>query len=111
MGAHDRLYATARWKKRRAAQLAEHPLCRFCLPAVVPATVADHVTPHRGDENAFWFGELQSLCASCHSSSKQQAEAGGRMRGCDVHGMPLDPAHPWNVGRRQGVEGGRNPQR
>jgi hypothetical protein len=24
---------------------------------------------------------------------------GPRVRGCDVHGYPLDPHHPWNKGR------------
>jgi 5-methylcytosine-specific restriction endonuclease McrA len=40
-----------------------------------PATVADHVTPHRDDHGAFWFGELQSLCKSCHDVKKQRIEA------------------------------------
>src|SRR5260370_7768422 len=46
------------------------PLCRLCLEAgrVTPATVADHVTPHRGDFTAFRLGELRSLCADCHNS-------------------------------------------
>jgi len=27
---------------------------------VVPATVADHITPHRGDERSHWEGKLQN---------------------------------------------------
>ena len=61
-------------------------------------TVADHLERHAGDYQAFWFGPLQSLCASCHSSRKQQAERVGYHYGCDVRGHPLDPNHPWNRG-------------
>jgi 5-methylcytosine-specific restriction enzyme A len=86
-----------RWRKRRALQLTEHPLCRLCMDVrgrVTAATVADHVTPHRGDPVLF-DGPLQSLCAACHSAWKQQQETTGHIRGCDVNGMPLDPNHPW----------------
>jgi 5-methylcytosine-specific restriction enzyme A len=64
---------------------------------VVLATVADHITPHRGDPELF-KGPLQSLCASCHSSWKQELELTGHFRGCDLKGMPLDPSHHWNRG-------------
>ena len=55
MSAHAHLY-DRKWRKRRAAQLAEHPLCRLCREIrgeVRAATVADHVTPHRGDPVSF----------------------------------------------------------
>lgn len=69
-------YSTSRWRKRRAVQLKAEPLCRMCLAEgfACEATVADHVTPHRGDADLFWGGELQSLCASHHSSAKQADE-------------------------------------
>jgi hypothetical protein len=82
-----RWYKTARWQKRRAAQLAVEPLCAICLLAgrVTAATVADHVKPHRGDPVKFWEGELQSLCDEapwrCHSSVKQREELGRRTDG------------------------------
>jgi 5-methylcytosine-specific restriction endonuclease McrA len=65
------------WQKRREAQLREFPLCCFCVRKgfVTPATVADHITPHRGDP-ALFDGPLQSLCAACHSSDKAKEEAG-----------------------------------
>ncbi|PZQ55562.1 MAG: hypothetical protein DI555_07950 [Novosphingobium pentaromativorans] len=41
--------------------------------------VADHKTPHRGDERLFWDEEnLTTLCANCHSSKKQSAERANR---------------------------------
>lgn len=81
--AHDRWYSTARWQRRRALQLHREPLCRFCEEQrglAVVATVADHVHPHRGDPEAFWRGELQSLCAPCHNSDKQRIERGSKPR-------------------------------
>src|SRR4051794_40491158 len=76
----DRLYDTARWRRLRAHQLREHPLCRFCLESrgmVTPATVADHVVAHKGDINQFWLSELQSLCHQCHVSTKAYIEQRG----------------------------------
>jgi 5-methylcytosine-specific restriction endonuclease McrA len=95
----DRRYWTARWKKRRAHQLSVEPLCAYCarLGKVQPATTADHVVPHRGDDTAFWLGDLQSLCTSCHSSTKQLEERGRGPQGCDVNGDPIDPAHHWRA--------------
>jgi 5-methylcytosine-specific restriction endonuclease McrA len=63
-GRHHHLYNTRRWQRRAKAQLKEHPLCVMCLARnmVTPATVADHITPHHGDHQLFYFGELQSLC-------------------------------------------------
>ena len=70
------LHGTARWQELRAAQLASEPFCRKCRNrgVLTPATVADHVVPHRGDPDLFWNGELQSLCDHCHNSTKQREE-------------------------------------
>jgi 5-methylcytosine-specific restriction protein A len=96
--AYHRWYKTARWQRLRAAHLATEPLCRMCLTdkRAVPATVCDHVEPHRGNERAFWAGPFQSLCKPHHDSTKQREEKQGRVIGGDIHGWPLDPAHPWN---------------
>lgn len=100
--AYRRWYKTARWQARRAQQLRDEPLCRTCAKAgrTIPATVADHVTPHHGDEALFWEGELQSLCDAkpwrCHSSRKQSEEKRGYSGEVDVDGWPIDPAHPTN---------------
>ena len=60
------------------AQLAANPLCRMCVERgrLTPATVADHLLPHHGDVNLFWFGELQCLCASCHGRKKRSKDNG-----------------------------------
>lgn len=74
-------YKLARWSELRAAQLAAEPLCRSCiaLGRLTPATVCDHVEPHRGDPSKFWSGPFQSLCATCHSAHKQREEADRRL--------------------------------
>lgn len=88
------LYKTTAWKRTRAYQLQVEPLCRYCLQVgrLTPATVADHIEPHRGDEIKFWNGELMSLCASCHSGTKQVQERTGVLRGCDADGNPFGRA-------------------
>jgi 5-methylcytosine-specific restriction protein A len=62
-----------------------------------PATVADHVIPHKGE----WFlffdaGNLQSLCKRCHDSVKQQSEKIGFSQQIDEDGWPMDQRHPVN---------------
>jgi 5-methylcytosine-specific restriction protein A len=93
---HQHLYDTGFWKRRSRLQLLAHPLCMFCEKQgkVTPARVADHITPHRGDRTAFFLGELQSLCWSCHSASKQQIERQGFACDIGLDGLPLDPNHP-----------------
>ncbi len=91
----DALYGR-RWKKRARQWRAEHPLCSNCLAQgrVVAAEVTDHIVPHRGDINLFWQGELTSLCASCHSATKQQIETNGYHRAIGADGWPISPDHP-----------------
>jgi 5-methylcytosine-specific restriction protein A len=62
---------------------------------VMPASVADHVVEHHGDRHAFWYGALQSLCASCHSGDKRIETLRGYLPGTDVNGEPTDRRHPW----------------
>lgn len=94
-----------RWQRAREGYLRKHPLCRDCQQRdrITPATVVDHIKPHRGDMQLFWDpSNWQPLCATCHSAHKQRAEKSGRVAGTAQDGRPLDPGHPWN---RQG-EGG-----
>ena len=70
-------FGTAKWKAIRAAQLTRQPTCERC--GMAPATTANHRRPHRGDPGLFWGGALESVCASCHSSTIQREE--NRSRG------------------------------
>lgn len=83
-------YKTAAWQRLRGKVLGREPLCRFCrrVGILTQADTVDHITPHRGDMGKFFDGaNLQSLCRSCHSSTKQKIEKRGREIGCDRNGM------------------------
>jgi 5-methylcytosine-specific restriction protein A len=95
-----KFYSTARWRRRRDAQIAAEPRCQACLQErrLSPATVADHIE-RATDEQSFWTGRLQSLCTT-HHQAKRQAESKGQAwkpkMGCDANGWPIDPQHEWN---------------
>ena len=90
------LYKTARWRTIREAQLSKSPFCVRCAEdgQTVAATVADHVVPHKGDLELFYFGELQSLCYRHHNSDKQSEEVRGYSTRVGADGFPLDLNHP-----------------
>ncbi|WP_147164631.1 HNH endonuclease [Pararhodospirillum oryzae] len=88
-----------RWQRARAAFLADHPVCVKCG---APATVVDHIFPHKGDQSVFWDKlNWQALCTHCHCSIKQAEERGKKkpkiIKGVDANGRPRDPNHPWNL--------------
>lgn len=59
----------ARWRAARKSYLQHNPLCRLCREEgrLTPATVVDHIVPHRGDEKLFWNEDnWQPLCKTCH---------------------------------------------
>jgi 5-methylcytosine-specific restriction endonuclease McrA len=95
-GQYSYLYRTKRWRAIREQQLREHPLCEICLKAgkIEPATVCDHIEPHKGNMDKFWSGPFQSLSEHCHNSVKKLLENG--RTGCSESGIPLDPGHFWN---------------
>ena len=65
---HQRGY-TRHWAKRRRVYLAEHSLCVACQSEgyTVPATVVDHIIPHRGNQELFDNEDnWQALCKTCH---------------------------------------------
>ena len=59
------------WQKERKVYLGYNPLCVQCLKDGIstPATVVDHIIPHKGDERLFWDIEnnWQSLCIHHHA--------------------------------------------
>lgn len=70
----------SRWRKARHSYLSEHPLCVMCAAEnrLAPATVVDHIVPHRGDQALFWDTKnWQSLCKWHHDSDKQRLEKSG----------------------------------
>lgn len=105
----DVRYTTMRWRRIRKQQLLKEPFCRFCAQGMCDhggkrlnatfngksivcktfATVADHVTPHRGDAALFWdTTNLQSLCKLCHDSIKQRMERNNKPQ-IGLDGWPI----------------------
>jgi 5-methylcytosine-specific restriction protein A len=78
--ARERGY-TSRWDKASAGHLRNHPLCRYCELAgdLTPATLTDHLYPHRGDSGLFWNSAYWiASCKPCHDGFKQGVERQGR---------------------------------
>jgi 5-methylcytosine-specific restriction endonuclease McrA len=94
------LYNTKRWKQIRRLQLEQDPLCIMCEEQgkLTPATVCDHIVPHKGDITLFTSGPFQSLCKLHHDSTKQRQEHDGIIRGGRADGTPTDPRHHWARG-------------
>ena len=85
-----------KWQRIRERQLRLHPLCARCVENgfVTVATEVDHIVPlYKGGTDA--WANLQSLCDPCHKD-KTAEDMGQRSGGCDLSGMPTDPAHPWS---------------
>jgi len=69
----------ARWRKVRKRFLAENPLCTECMKEgrLTPATVVDHIVPHKGDPELFWDeSNWQPLCKQCHDRKTAREDGG-----------------------------------
>lgn len=87
-----RLYDSAQWDKLREWQLSREPLCQFCRAQefVVIADIVDHIRPHKGDRALFFDPDnLQSLCKTCHDSTKKRIELGQQVIEFGSDGWPL----------------------
>ncbi|WP_246690813.1 HNH endonuclease [Neorhizobium alkalisoli] len=77
---HRKWYKTARWQKLRMSVLVRDMFtCQMVgcgrIEADTSQLVADHKTPHHGDERLFWDDQnLQCLCKPCHDRLKQKEE-------------------------------------
>ena len=66
-----------KWQAARKAFLEKNPLCAACMKAgrLTPATVVDHIVPHRGDMRLFWDEKnWQPLCKQCHDNKTGRGE-------------------------------------
>ena len=70
----------ARWQRYRKSYLKAHPLCvMFCKEEgkTTPATVVDHIVPHKGDPMLFWAPtNHQAGCVACNSRKAALLEGG-----------------------------------
>jgi 5-methylcytosine-specific restriction protein A len=73
----DRSPYGAAWRRARARFLREHPDCAECKRQghTTPATVVDHVRPHRGDPVLFWDEtNWASSCKSHHDAKTRRGQ-------------------------------------
>lgn len=67
-----------KWQKVSKAFLAKHPWCAECLrqdETWTPATVVDHIKPHRGNQSLFWDrNNWQPLCKHHHDQKTARGE-------------------------------------
>lgn len=59
----------SKWQSARLQFLDQNPLCAECQRNghITPATVVDHIVPHRGNKDLFWNRRnWQALCKTCH---------------------------------------------
>lgn len=87
--AHKRGYTRA-WSAASVAFRAENPLCEGLRvvpggpivinthPGVIrPATLTDHIEPHKGDMELFWDqNNWQSSCDDCHNVKTAREDGG-----------------------------------
>lgn len=67
------LYRSKEWRKARASFLLVHTRCG----CGAPATVVDHIVPHRGDPVLFWDRtRWRAMCQSCHSVKTAKRDGG-----------------------------------
>lgn len=72
-------YKTARWRALRLRVFARDLFQCQCGCGVIEGNtsllVADHKTPHRGDERKFWDEtNIQTMRKPCHDTLKQKQE-------------------------------------
>jgi len=98
-------YNTTTWQRLRKAKLSVQPVCEACERRGVTrlAKAVDHIKAIKAGGEPFPpLDGLMSLCQSCHSAKTNMHDMpginkkiGGRLKGCDVHGNPLDDDDDW----------------
>jgi len=66
-----------KWEKAAKNYLKANPLCvdHRKQGRRVPATLVDHIIPHRGDMTRFWdVSNWQGLCKTCHDIKTGKGE-------------------------------------
>lgn len=65
------------WHRASKRFLYLNPLCSHCklIEKLTPASVVDHIIPHRGDRVLFWnVANWQALCETCHNRKTASGE-------------------------------------
>ena len=90
------MYNSKRWQAERREQLRKNPLCSdyFGVHGISkePATIVDHIKPHKGDKVLFWDpNNRQSMCKPCHDRKTVEEDGGfGRkVKNADAVGVGI----------------------
>jgi 5-methylcytosine-specific restriction endonuclease McrA len=73
--ADKNFYSSARWRRLRAAYLAEHPLCEDCLTKgrTTAAAHVHHREPRKlRPDLAFEWDNLKATCQPCHNAMEER---------------------------------------
>ncbi len=84
---------TWEWNKAAALFRARNPLCVGCLAIgqVEPATIVDHIEPHKGNQSIFWCeANWQSCCGWHHNAIKPMLERMWFERKISIDDLRLD---------------------
>ena len=71
-----------KWQQAREHFLRAHPLCqcpecREGMLRLLPATVVDHIIPHKGDMKLFWdSSNWQAMSKICHDKKTARHDGG-----------------------------------
>ena len=62
-------YRTSKWRRKRNAHIAAHPLCVHCEErgTISGADMVDHIVERRDGGSNLDSANLQSLCNKCHA--------------------------------------------
>ena len=68
-----------RWQIYRKTFLSDNPFCVVCIAEnrLTPATVVDHIVPHKDDYDLFWdVNNHQPMCKRCHDRKTATHDGG-----------------------------------
>ena len=95
-------YNTQRWQRLRRMKLRVNPLCELCLKQkrIVPAVAVDHIVPVKAPGGEAypaldWLMSVLRLMPQPQDTLVEQLGMELPIKGCDIHGYPFDPRHPW----------------
>lgn len=95
--AYRPLYKSKAWRNGRLVFLAQHPLCARCEAEgrITPATVVNHVKPHKGNVALFYdWNNWEAVCKPHHDRDIQSEERTGFSKAIGLDGWPTDARHP-----------------
>lgn len=89
------------WQQKRELYLQDNPLCVSCAKRkmIMPASVVDHIKPHKGDKALFWDqNNWQALCESCHNRKTATEDKGAWSPVVTISKANKESKNPFSIG-------------